>query len=196
MAPLQNAGIFLIQTLFDFYAMILLLRLLLQYLRVDYYNPLSQFIVKVTSPIVVPLRRIIPGYFGLDIATLAVLVMTIFIKTILVVLLSVHKFPGLGGLLIWTVADLLGLTIKLFFYAILVQVILNWVAPLSRSPLSFLLHQLTEPLLGPVRKRLYRWIPSLGAMDLSPIPVLIGLQLLNILIAQPLAQIGFQLCLR
>src|SRR5579871_5457054 len=122
MGALQHAGVFLIQTIFDLYALILLLRLLLQYLRVDFYNPISQFVVKLTSPVIVPLRRIIPGYWGIDLATVAVLIITILIKTVLIMLMSMHKFPSIGGLIIWTLGDLISLVIKLFFYAILLQV--------------------------------------------------------------------------
>jgi len=197
MGVLQNAGIFLVQTLFDCYAMILLLRILLQYLRVDYYNPMSQFIIKATNPAVVPLRQIIPGYWGLDLATVAVLAITLFLKIVLLVVIGMQKFPAFGGLLVWTLGDATVLLIKLFFYAILLQILLSWLQPLSGSPLRSLLEQLTAPLLIPARKKLYRLFPSLSSgIDLSPIPVMIALQLGNLLLAQPLVQVGTHLAIR
>lgn len=196
MSALQNAAVFLVQTLFDCYALILLLRIALQYLRVDYYNPVCQFIVKATNPVVVPVRRFIPGYWGLDLATIALLILTLFIKILLLGIISLPKFPAFSGLFVWTLGDLLSLGIKLFFYAILLQVLLSWLQPAARSPLSALLFQLTEPLLGPVRRKLRSTFPSLANMDLSPIPVILLLQLGNVLLSQPLIQIGTQLAIR
>jgi YggT family protein len=196
MSALQNAGIFLLHTIFDTYALILLLRVLLQYLRVDYYNPICQFIVKATNPPVIPLRRIIPGYWGLDLATMTVLFFTLLLKTILVALISTLHAPTLSGVLLWTLGEFASLSIKLFFWAILLQVLLQWVQPLSNSPLTALLYQLTAPLMNPVRKRLRRLFSSMGGIDLSPIPVLLGLQLCDLLFAQPLTHIGLQLAIR
>ncbi|MBS0288905.1 MAG: YggT family protein [Proteobacteria bacterium] len=192
MAPIQNASAFLIQSLFDLYLIVLLLRFLLQYLRVDYYNPFTQFIVKATSPLIVPLRRIVPGFWGIDFATLLAIVMLTFVKVTLVMLISMHKFPSPLGLILWSLGDIFSLTINLFFYAVLISVILSWVAPLSHSPISPILFRLTEPLMRPVRKM----IPPIAGFDITPIPVLIGLQLLKILIADPLTQTGFQFGIR
>ena len=192
MGPLQNAGMFIIHSIFDLFSIILLLRLISQYLRVDYYNPLSQFIVKATNPVVVPLRRFIPGYWGIDMATVAALVVFTFIKIILMTLIGAQKFPAIVGLLLWSVGDIFTLTIKLFFWSILIQVISSWMAPTSRSPVTFMLYQLTEPLMRPAR----RLIPTMGGMDISPIPVLIILELLIILLADPLTRAGFQFAIR
>src|SRR5262245_29367924 len=117
MAPIQNASAFLIHSLFDLYLLILLLRFILQYLRVDYYNPFTQFVVRATSPIVVPLRRIIPGFWGIDFATVLAIIILTFIKVSLVMLISLHKFPSPMGLIIWSLGDITNLTINLFFYA-------------------------------------------------------------------------------
>jgi YggT family protein len=192
MAPLQNATTFLVHSLFDIYLFILLLRFVLQYLRVDYYNPFTQFIVKATSPIVVPLRRIIPGFWGIDFATLIAIIALTCIKITLVMFISLHKLPAPAGLLIWSVGEIFALTINLFFYAILMSVILSWVAPLSHSPLAPIIMRLTEPLMRPMR----RMIPPIAGFDITPIPVMIGLQLMKILIADPLTQVGFQFGLR
>ncbi|MBI2790655.1 MAG: YggT family protein [Gammaproteobacteria bacterium] len=192
MAPLQNASAFLIHSIFDLYLFILLLRFILQYLRVDYYNPFTQFVVKATSPIVVPLRRIVPGFYGIDFATIIAIVVLTGVKISLIMFISMHKFPAIAGLLIWSFGEIFALTINLFFYAILMTVILSWVAPMSNSPITPILYRLTEPLMRPVR----RLIPPIGGFDITPIPVMITLQLLKILIADPLTQMGFQFGLR
>lgn len=192
MSPLHNASVFLIQSVFDFYLFVLLLRLLLQYLRVDYYNPLTQFIIKITSPVVVPLRRVIPGYWGIDLATVVLILIVSLMKLSLISVLSIHHFPNIFGLILWSLGDLLGLIIKLFFYAILASVIISWVAPSNYSPLFVIVQRLTDPLLKPAR----RLIPQIAGFDISPIPVLLLLQILIILMAEPLAMIGYQWVMR
>jgi len=191
MAPLQNAGTFLIHSLFDIYLLILLLRLLLQYLRIDYYNPLTQFIVRTTGPVVIPLRRFIPPYKSLDTATVVAILGFTFIKLILISLIGARQFPALMGLFVWSIGDLTRAFIKLFFYALLIQVVLSWMAPHARSPLTVVLERLTTPLLYPIRQR----APRLGGIDISPFLLLIFLQLLIILISDPLTQMGFRLAL-
>lgn len=189
MGPLQQASLFLIQTIMGMYLLIVLLRLVLQYLRVDFYNPFTQFILKATNPLVIPLRRVIPGYWGIDMATVVVLVCLTLVKLILTMLISAGTFPSVGGLLIWTVGSLTDLTLTLYFYAIFLVVILSWVAPRSHSPMTNVLYSLTEPLMRPAR----RYIPPISGFDISPIAVIIILQLLTILIANPLIKMGAQL---
>lgn len=189
MAPLQSASNFLIQTLFDLYLFVLLLRFILQYLRVDYYNPFTQFVLKATNPIVVPLRRFVPGLWGIDFATLIAVLMVSLIKITLLTLISIHKLPGPIGLVIWSLGDISGLVLKLFLYAVLANVLLSWVAPRSYSPATVVLERLIEPLMRPARK----FTPQIGGFDISPIPVMIGLELLNILLAKPIMEFGIKL---
>jgi YggT family protein len=185
MGPLKQAALFLIQSLFTLGLFVLLLRLIFQYLRVDYYNPISQFVVKLTSPIIVPLRRIIPGYWGIDFATVTVIYLVSFFKLFLISLIVLPMFPNILGLMISAIGDILGLTLNLFFYAIFAYIIVGWLAPYSHSPIRSLLHQITEPLLRPFRKK----IPPIAGFDISPLFVLMALQLLNILVAAPLSRI-------
>jgi len=192
MGPLQNASSFLIQTLFDLYLLALLLRFILQYLRVDYYNSFTQFILKATNPIVVPLRRFIPGLWGIDFATLVAILAVTLVKITLITLVSLHKLPGPIGLMVWSAGNISGLTIKLFFYAVLANVILSWIAPMAYSPMTVILKRLIEPLMGPARK----YIPQIGGFDISPIPVIIVLELLIMLLADPLTQKGMALAIR
>lgn len=172
---------FLISTLFDLYIMALILRFLLQWVRADFYNPVSQFLLKITSPVVLPARRIIPGFRGLDIATLVVAIALEVVKLLLV--LSIKGAPLLPvNIAILVVHSLLSLVINIFFFAILIQVILSWISPGSYNPLSGLLYSLTAPILGPVQ----RLIPPIGGFDLSPLFALIGLKLLEMLLFPPL----------
>lgn len=191
MAPLQNATSFLIQMVFDLYLMVLLFRLLFQYLEIDYYNPFSQFVIKATRPVVTPLRRFIPGLWGIDFATVAAIVGLTLLKILLISVLGFFRFPGLMGWLVWTIGSICALIINLFFYAVLMSVILSWISPRTYSPMTNILYRLTDPLMRPVR----RFIPLVAGFDITPIPVLIGLQLLSILIADPLVENGKQLAL-
>lgn len=191
MGAFQQAGIFLVNCIFDFYLFILLLRFILQYLRADYYNPLIQFIVKITNPVVVPLRRYIPGYWGLDMATLTVIVGLTFIKILFLSWMTIYQFPSFFGLLLWIIGDLTLMVLKLLFYALLLNILISWISPNQRSPLTIIVAQLTEPLLHPFR----RFIPPIAGFDITPIPVMIVLQLMITLIADPLIQAGLKLSL-
>lgn len=190
MSTLASAGVFLINTLFASYSFILLLRLLLQYLRIDYYNPLSQFVVKATSPVIVPLRRVIPGYLGIDLATVVAIFIASWLKIILISIIGAHRFPNIAGMILWSVGDVINDALKLFFYAILGNVVLSWLAP-HNSPMISILHQLTEPLMRPAR----RYIPPIAGFDISPIAVLIVLQLSMIIVSDPLLRSGQWLAL-
>lgn len=192
MSSIKIATTILIQSLFDLYLFILLLRLLLQYFRVDYYNPLSQFVVKATSPIVVPLRRLVPGYWGIDFATVILLLTITWLKMIIIWLINFQRFPHFMGLMIWSVGDLFNLVLKLFFYAIILNVIITWIPSLARSPIASIIYRLCEPLLRPVR----RVLPLIAGMDLSPIPVILILQFLITGVASPLMQLGSMLALK
>lgn len=177
---LSNPLVFLIQTLFGAYIAVVMLRFLLQWLRADFYNPLSQFIVKVTTPALRPLRRIIPGYGGVDFASIVLMWLLQALELSLVLLVS-----GAGlhaGVLLWAIPQLIALLINVFLVAIFIQVILSWVNPGAYNPAAALLHSLTEPLLGPAR----RLIPPIGGLDLSPMLVIIGLYLLQMLLLPPL----------
>lgn len=189
--PLDNAGLFLIQTLFDLYIFVIMIRLILQWFHIDHRNPLSQFTLKVTDPVIKPLRGLLPAIGGFDLAIVTVLLIFEIIKLTLIALLSGHGFPNFAGLLIWSFAGLSNQFINIFFFAVLISVVVSWINPHNNSPIMTILHQLTEPLMTPIR----RVIPTVGGFDISPIPVLIGLKLLTILMVQPLLQIGLRLSL-
>jgi len=180
-----NAATFLIETLFGLYILIVMLRFLLQWVHADFYNPVSQFIVKATQPILAPLRRMIPGFAGVDLAAVALMFALKFVELRLVTgLLGLS--PQIAGLAMLCVAELLGLAINVFIFAILIQVIISWVNPGMYNPVMGLLHSLNEPLLGPAR----RVIPPISGLDLSPIAVIIFLQLISMLGVAPIRDLA------
>ncbi|MCK4704174.1 MAG: YggT family protein [Gammaproteobacteria bacterium] len=166
----DNPLIFLIDTLFDIYIAIVLLRFLLQQFGADFYNPISQFIVKATQKPVAIARRIIPSFRGVDIASLALVILLIFIKLSILLALGGIQ-PSIIALLIRSLYDLVGLVFDIFIFAVFVQAILSWINPDPHNPVSALLNSLTRPILMPIKKRL----PIMGGLDLSTIVALIGL---------------------
>lgn len=183
---LSNAGIFLIQTVFGLYLLIVLLRFLFQLTRADFYNPISQMLVKLTNPPLLPLRRVIPGWGGVDLASIVLLIAIQALEYVLIGLLPRYSIPAPAGLFIMSITDLLTLTVNVFFFSILIQIIISWVSPHAYNPIITLLHQLNEPLLGRAR----RLIPPLSGLDLSPIVVFIGLKLIEFLLIHPLKDLG------
>ncbi len=178
---LANPAVFLIQTLLGLYALVVMLRFLLQLLRVDFYNPLSQFVVKLTSPVLRPLRRVIPGYQGIDFSSLVLAWMVKSLEVFLVVWL-LRGSPPLLGALIWSLPELCAVTLNIFLFAVLIQVILSWINPDPFNPALGVLRRLTDPLLRPAQ----RLLPPIGGLDLSPMLVVIGLVLLEMLLLPPL----------
>jgi YggT family protein len=182
----NQAGLYLIQLVFGFYILLVLLRLLFQLVRASFYNPVSQFIVTLTQPPLHFLRRFIPGLFGVDLAAVVLLVALQVLEIYLIAWLQ-GATPAAGGVIVVAVAQLIEFTIYVYIVAILVRVVLSWVNPYgTRHPVGDLLNSLTEPMLAPAR----RLIPPIGGLDLSPIAVFVLLQLTLILIVRPLHDLG------
>lgn len=170
---LVNAGSYLLSTLFGLYIIIVLLRFLLQLVRADFYNPLSQFIVKATTPVLNPVRRIIPGLFGIDIASILLAYFLQYIENIL--LFAIKGFSVHPVFLLWySIGSLLTLLLYIYFFAIIIQIIISWVSPGTYNPATALIHHITEPVMRPARKIL----PPFSGLDLSPILVFVVLNLL------------------
>jgi len=176
---------FLIQTIFSMYLVAIILRILLQVTRADFYNPVSQFLVKVTNPPLIPLRRIIPGFLGIDFAAVVLLFLVMMLELFLLVLISDATFT-VSALLVISVASLLDLLLDVYFYTILIQVIVSWINPGAYNPVMSLLFSVNEPLL----RRARRLIPPISGFDFSPIVVVILLKLVSILVVQPIAAYG------
>lgn len=171
-----GALVFLVNTLFSLYAMVVLLRFILQMVRADFYNPLSQFVVRATNPLLRPVRKIVPGAWGIDFATLVVFYL-VSLLTVLLLLAIAGVSQPLPTVLGNAVLKCIVLAIHLYFITILIEVILSWVSP-GWNPVKALLYTVNAPLLGPFR----RLIPSLGGIDLSPLFALILLQFINHLV--------------
>jgi YggT family protein len=174
MLGLNDAAIFVIQTLGSLYLLIVLLRFILQLVRANFYNPLCQFAVKATQPLLKPLRRVIPSMFGLDMSSLVLALLVQMVLFAVILLLSGYSVDVLF-LAPWALIGIFALFLKILFWAMIISVILSWVAPGSHNPGAELVQQITEPVLAPFR----RIIPNLGGLDISPIFAFIALQLLQ-----------------
>jgi len=178
---LTNPIEFLVRAVLGFYVLILLLRFLLQLVHADFYNPLSQFLVRATQPLLKPLRSIVPGSTRVDGAALVALLAVQVASLATTLILRGGGFSPLA-LLPLGIAELLDLAINVFLISIIAQAILSWVNPGARNPAFGLLYSLNEPLLRPAR----RLLPPLSGIDLSPIAVLLGLQVAKMLLLPPL----------
>jgi YggT family protein len=178
MDQLNQAALYVLQTLGSLYLMIVLLRFILQLVRADFYNPLSQFAVRATQPLLKPLRRIIPSVAGLDLASLVLALLVQLLLMTLTLLLAYGTTGNPAQMLMWSLIGITALFINIFFYALIISVILSWVAQGSHNPAAMLVNQLCEPLLMPFR----RLLPNLGGLDLSPIFAFMTIKLLDMLV--------------
>lgn len=173
----MTAVVFLIQTLFGFYILAVMLRFLLQCVRADFYNPLVQFLVRITNPPLLPLRRIVPGYRGLDLAAVVLALVLQFIEVTLLNTLSIQPV-GVGGLLMLTVLELLKLLINIYLWGVIIQAVMSWFNPDPYHPAARVLAQLTAPVLRPAR----RIVPPISGVDLSPMLVVVALIFVSLLL--------------
>lgn len=183
-----QAGIFLVGAIFGIVALLFMLRLMLQAVRANFYNPICQFLYSTTNPVLMPLRRALPAIGGVDTAALVVVLLLQAIKMALILLLA-GRPPGLPALLLLALAETLSLVLWVWIIAIFVRVILSFLGPQNHNPVVPLLYQLTEPLMAPVRARL----PDGGGLDLSPLVVLLVLFLARILVYQPIFDLGWRM---
>ncbi len=178
MGPVTDSFTLLVDVVFNLVMLVVMLRFLLQLVRADFYNPISQAIAKLTNPAILPLRRVIPGYGGFDVATLVLLLAAEMLAIVLLGLVHGGLVPVLYVLL-WAPLGIINLFLSFYFFAILASIILSWVAPGNGSPVVHLLHQLTEPVMAPFR----RLLPAMGGLDLSPIFVFIAIQIAQIFVS-------------
>ena len=177
---------YLIQTLLTVYLVAMLLRFLLQVVRADFYNPISQFLVKITNPLVLPLRRVVPGFAGIDMASLLLALLLQLGAIVALLLINGLGMPNILLLLVWSALGVIGLLVNIYFFALLGMIILSWVAPGSNQPAIYLLHQITEPVMAPFRKAL----PAMGGMDFSPILLFILINIIQIALRHMAAGAG------
>lgn len=174
---MTRALYFVVDALSFLLILALVLRFWLPVLRADFRNPLAQAILKLTSPLVVPLRRLVPAFGRIDTATV---VMTLAIQVLVIYVLAyiAGMSPATSDVFVTALIKLLLLSIKMFFYSIFIHIILSWVSPGTYNPVAALLRVIVEPVLSPFR----RYIPPIGGIDISPIFAIIALQALVILI--------------
>lgn len=181
----SSAAGFLIEAVFGIYMLLVLVRLLLQLVRADFYNPVCQFIVKATNPPLKPLRRIIPGLAGIDMASVLLLLALQMLKLFLMAMAAGMSLSFVG-LAVMSVGELIAMVLNLYMIAILMQVILSWVGPGGHNPLTSILYYINEPVMRPAR----RLLPPMSGIDLSPILVFLVIGLLKILIVAPILDLG------
>jgi len=174
----MNATVFLISTLFNLYLMVVLLRLWLQLARADFYNPFSQFVVKATHPVVGPMRRVFPSLGSLDTATLVLAFLVSMLKITTLSLMFAGALPNAITLTLGSLLDVVNEGLSLVFWVLILSAVLSWVSQ-GRSPIEYVLNQLTDPILRPIRKIL----PPMGGLDLSVLVAIIGLQFIRILLS-------------
>lgn len=182
---LANAGVFLLNTVIGLYVWAVMLRLLLQWVRADFHNPLSQMVVRLTNPALRPLRRLIPAVGRVDTASMVVMFVLQFLNLWIISLIYAAGL-GLPNLIVMSIAELLSKAIYLHIFAIIVLALASWVAAGSYNPVLRVLDALADPLLDPVRRRL----PNLGGLDLSPLVVIVLLQLALMVVVTPLSDFG------
>jgi YggT family protein len=176
---------FLITTVFGLYILAFMLRLLLALLRADFYNPVSQFLVRITNPLIIPVRRVLPSVGKWDTSTITIMLVLQVLAVSLVLLLRGGAI-SLSAVLVYSAVELLSLGINVFLFAILIQVVISWINPGTYNPVTSVLHSLTEPVLRPIRQV----IPPVSGFDLSPLVALIGLQILKMLLLPPLRHLA------
>jgi len=176
MSAIQEILVFLIDTLFNLYISFLVIRMLLGLAKADFYNPISQFLVKISDPVIKPLRRFIPAIGKIDTATIVAI---IGLKVVELLLLSAITGGNFSQSFIpFVIGDILRMIVWVYIIAIIIQVVISWLGNTHGNPVVPLINSLTEPLIKPVRKV----IPPIAMIDLSPMAVLLGLQVVLIVI--------------
>ena len=174
---LTNPLEFLISTLFSLYILAVMLRFILGAVRADFYNPVSQFLVRITNPLLVPMRRVVPSFRQYDTSALLLMLLLQIISLLIVFLLRGASVSFIT-LLLAAIGELVVLAFNVFIFAIVIQVIISWISPGTYNPVNALLYSITRPVMAPIQ----RLIPPVSGIDLSPLVALIGLQILKMLV--------------
>lgn len=177
---------FLVQVIFDFYTILLLIRILLEMVGVNYQNAGVKFLLRITDPILKPLSKIIPKFKGINLGGIVVLFVIGMLKLFILIVIRLGVFANPLGLLLWTLGELLNLLINLYFYAILIRVVLHWVLPQTQNPAAEIINRLTNPVLKPFQ----RVIPPIANVDISPLVAMVCLQGAAILFVQFITAYG------
>jgi YggT family protein len=182
MNAIGSIGSLLVSTMGTLFMMAVLLRFLLQISRADFYNPITQMVVRVTDPGVQLFRRFIPGFKGVDFATLVFAMLVQCTLICVLILIAGFDLPGVGLVMTWAVGGIINFILDIYFWSLLVSIVSSFIAPFSEHPALVLVRQLTEPIMAPFR----RLLPSMGGLDLSPIFVFLAIQILKIVLVEPM----------
>lgn len=188
MGYFAQAAQILLDCLFGIAIFLLVLRVLLQAARANFYNPVCQFLYKTTNPVLMPLRKLIPGWRNIDIGALLLAWLLSAIKLALIYALFGQRL-GLLGLALMAFADLLDFVLVLVIGIVFVRVLLSFISVERANPVVPLVYQITEPLLRPLRSKL----PALGGFDFSPLVVTLAILLARVLIVAPMLDVGMHL---
>lgn len=186
MTAIQEIGVYLVQAISSLLLILIVLRGVLHTVRADFYNPITQFVVKATNPVVTPLRKLIPLSGRVDPATLVLALVVQALGIALVLWFSGFMPPNPLLLIGWSVIGVVALLVNLYFIALIAMIIVSWVAPGSHHPAIYLLHQITEPVMAPVRSLL----PNLGGLDFSPILLFILINVVQIALRHMAVAVG------
>jgi YggT family protein len=182
---LTDPLVLVIEALSSLYILAVLMRFLLQWCGADFYNPISQFLVKATQPPLRLMRRYIPSIGKIDTSSLILMLALQMLANFLIGLLQGATL-GIGALTVIAIMELINLLFNVFIFSIIARAILSWVNPGRFDAASSILYSLTEPLLNIFR----RIIPDLGGIDLSPLAALLFLQVARMIILPPLNQLA------
>jgi len=186
MGVISEIAGFLVRTVGGLFFWAVILRFLLQLARADFYNPISQSLVRITNPVLKPLRRVIPGLLGLDMASLVLAVAVKFITLLALVFIAGIGNPNLVLLLLWSLLGCVVTILNIYYLAMLATIILSWVAAGSYHPAVVLIHQIAEPMLAPFR----RLLPAMGGIDFSPMLAFIVIYVVQILLRAAASAVG------
>lgn len=186
MSYILQAGVTLVQFMIGLYLLLALLRFLLQLVRADFYNPVSQALVTATNPPLRLLRKFLPGYGGIDWSSIVLLFSVQALEISLLTLILSGQMPSPSGLLVLCVAHLLQLTAYLYMFFIFITIIISWISPGVYNPLTVLIYQFIQPIMSRVQRR----IPTTAGLDWSPMVVLLGIYLFLSLVVVPLMDFG------
>ena len=179
----------IVYSLMSLFLVIVILRFLLQLVRADFYNPVSQAIVKITMPLLKPLRKVIPSIMGIDTASVVLIILVQLLATTILCMIMGASELILNPLpfILWGIVGALTIISSIFFWCMIISIIGSFIAPFSHHPLLTLANQIINPLAAPIRKL----IPPLGGvLDISPIIILLGLQIVNMLIERLAILVG------
>lgn len=182
---MSNPIVFLIDTVFSLYILAVFLRFLLQWCNAEFYNPISQFLVKITHPPLKILRRFIPSIGKIDTSSL-VLIMALQMLADFTILMLKGMLISVSALIMVSFTQVISLLFNIFIFSVFARALLSWLNPGSFDAAASILHSLTEPLLSTCRK----FIPDLGGVDLSPLAALVLLQLAKMMVLPPLQQLA------